>query len=307
MIYFYNLITFFRDRGLKKLMREIVYLTVRITLLPFLLRRTIQKNAVTILTFHNIEYNTARLLFAFIKKEYTPIALSQYIDILYNQNSSIVPQRGMIITLDDGYKENYRLLPLAKENNIVPTIFICSSVVDTNHKLWFNIIRNKRQKRKLKKIADEDRVKICSAWQKEMKDKLQARVFLNHSEMIEMRNYFEFQSHTITHPILSKCSKEKSREEISLSKKVLEDKFGFVISALAFPNGSYTSREVDYLKQAGYKCGLTLNFHYNTSKSDPFQVSRIPLNDDAGINEIVVKASGLYDLLIKRIFPIRHY
>lgn len=293
--------------GLKKAIRETIYFLVRYTTVPFLIRQIVQKKTVAVLTFHNIKYKTAELLFDFIKKNYHPISLSQYIDILYKDNTTGLPQRGIIVTLDDGYKENYNILPLAEEYHIIPTIFLCSSVVDTNQKLWFNVVGNKKEKRKLKRISDEERMKFFFSYPKDMIDNVPVRTFLNRTELDEMKDFFEFQSHTVTHPILPKCPDKKSEEEISLSKKMLEEKFGLSISALAFPNGSFTSREIGYLRKAGYKCGLTLNFDYNTSQSDPFQISRIPLNDDAGIHEIAVKTSGLYDMLIKWIFPIRHY
>ncbi len=290
-----------------KRIRELFYFLLRATFIPYILRRTIQRNTVTILVYHNIRYETVDLLFRTLKKRYNFISLSEYIDRLYDHNGKGFPERAIIFTLDDGYLENYRILPLAVKYGVKPAVFLCSGVVDTNQALWFNVFRTRKEKENLKKMPDEERISLLNGYQGAIAGKERTRAFLNKAEIAEMKGIFEFQSHTITHPILGKCSDEKSRHEIFGSKRELEDKFGVTITALAYPNGSYGKRETEILKDAGYKCGLTLETTKNNLHSNPYTLSRIPLNDDSGINEIIVKASGFYDMVFKRIFPKERY
>ena len=48
------------------------------------------------------------------------------------------------------------------------------------------------------------------------------RETLTINEIREMRTFADFQSHSLTHPCLSKCANEKSWFEITHSKKLLE-------------------------------------------------------------------------------------
>ena len=66
---------------------------------------------------------------------------------------------------------------------------------------------------------------------------------------------------------------------------------------LAYPNGDYSDREVRLLEEAAYVCGVTMDAGVNDAHTDPFRLRRVALPDDAGINEVIVKASGLWALL----------
>jgi len=112
-----------------------------------------------------------------------------------------------------------------------------------------------------------------------------------------MKAVTDFQSHTVFHPILPGCSMERARREIVESKEALESEHGLKIYALAYPNGDYSEREVGLLHNAGYTCGLTMDPGFNDSKTDAFRLRRVALSDDAGVNEVIVKTSGLWALL----------
>lgn len=291
----------------KKKFREFIYFLIRISALPLLVRQFIQRNTVTILTFHNIRYETAQLLFHFIRRNYKPISLKSYIQCLYDKIPDLLPSRALIVTLDDGYKENFILTELLKKTGIVPTVFLCSDMPDTNKDYWFRTIGNRRISNDLKKISNSDRLAAMKDLDPQAESAGQGRVVLNRNEIMEMMPYTDFQSHTQSHPVLTKCTDEEVIDEVAGSKKVLKEKFGLDIYALAYPNGSFGDREMKILKEQGYLCGLGLNYGLNTILSNPFSLSRIPLNDNAGINEIVVKSSGLYDFFVKWLFPVKKY
>ncbi len=66
-------------------------------------------------------------------------------------------------------------------------------------------------------------------------------------------------SHTLSHPILGKQCSELAWQEISESRRALEDAVGEPIWALAYPFGdaaSVTSREMQMAGQAGYECAF---------------------------------------------------
>jgi peptidoglycan/xylan/chitin deacetylase (PgdA/CDA1 family) len=122
----------------------------------------------------------------------------------------------------------------------------------------------------------------------------ETRQALSCDEIAEMKSLVDFQSHGVFHPVLPACSDERARCEVFESKKTLEHRWGLEICALAYPNGDYSDREISLLRSAGYTCGLTLDPGFNDSATDSFCLRRIPLPDDAGISELIVKASGLW-------------
>ena len=109
-----------------------------------------------------------------------------------------------------------------------------------------------------------------------------------------MKHYVNFQSHTQYHPILPKCNKREARKEIFGSKEILENKYGLKINSISYPNGNYSERDILLLKEAGYKCGITVDFGYNTIETDIFRLKRLDVNDTDDINELIVKASGVW-------------
>jgi peptidoglycan/xylan/chitin deacetylase (PgdA/CDA1 family) len=63
---------------------------------------------------------------------------------------------------------------------------------------------------------------------------------------------FDIESHTKTHAILTKANPQKLMNELSGSKKILENKLGIKVTVLAYP--SYMQNEIvrKAVKSAGY-------------------------------------------------------
>ena len=98
-----------------------------------------------------------------------------------------------------------------------------------------------------------------------------ARESLNVSEVRELRDLVDFQSHSVSHPILPECSAEKAAEEIALSKRQLEARLALRVNALAYPNGSYAARELQMTRESGYACGLTTQPGFNKPTTPPYK------------------------------------
>jgi hypothetical protein len=54
-------------------------------------------------------------------------------------------------------------------------------------------------------------------------------------------------------------------------------------------------------QEAGYKCGITVDYGYNDLHTDLFRLKRISVNDGRSLDELIVKSSGCYAFL-KQIF-----
>jgi len=63
---------------------------------------------------------------------------------------------------------------------------------------------------------------------------------------------FDIESHTKTHPILTRVNAKRLSDELAGSKKILEDKLGIKITTLAFPNYLQNKTVREAVKSAGY-------------------------------------------------------
>ena len=136
-------------------MPDIIFKILRYSGLPFLFRRIIQQNKVTIIMMHDISSLAAEQAFLFWKQNYNLISFRDYLEA--RENNKRLPPRSLILTLDDGHKSNYRLLPLINELHIPVTIFLCSDITGTHRHFWF--INMNIDVDKLKEIPDNDRIK----------------------------------------------------------------------------------------------------------------------------------------------------
>ena len=74
----------------------------------------------------------------------------------------------------------------------------------------------------------------------------------------------------------------------------MEKEYGLKIDSIAYPNGDYSDRDIALAKEAGYECGVTVDFGYNTPRTDLFRLKRLSVNDTANFDELAVKASGVW-------------
>jgi len=275
-------------------MTSFVFKILRYSGLPFIVREVIQRSKVTIVMMHDISPKAAEQAFRFWQNNYNIISFSEYLDARMDKKE--LPPKSLILTLDDGHKGNYKLLPLIERFKIPVTIFLCSSIAGTNRHFWF--LHENIDADNLKKLSDKERLRTLKQMgfgpEKEYLD----RQVLSSIEIEEMKSssFIDFQSHTKFHPVLPQCSADRSLEEISGSKKEIEEKFGLTVNGFAYPNGDFAEREVNIIKRSGYSYAVTVDPGYNTLKSDIFKLKRFSVNDSENIDEIVVKTCGVWGM-----------
>ena len=85
----------------------------------------------------------------------------------------------------------------------------------------------------------------------------------------------EIGSHTLTHPFLTRLPLETAREEITASKKKLEDLFGRPIEHFCYPYGDWNPAVRDLVMEAGYRTACTVDFGINTPETPRFELKRV--------------------------------
>lgn len=285
-------------------MAKSLFKLIRYSGIPFLFRELVQRNKVTILMFHDPSVENVPRSFAYIRKHYRIIGLQDYLEAVHSGKR--LPKKAVILTFDDGHVGNYQLLPILRQLQIPITIFLCSDIVGTRRHFWF---RHSQELlpfiQQMKKLSNTQRLEALRSYGFEQEKEYADTQALTHEQIEEMRTWVDFQAHTCFHPILTQCDDETAEAEITLSKQHLERDYSFNINAFAYPNGDYSSREVRLLQEAGYSCGITVDYGFNDLHSDMFRLKRISVNDARTFDELIVKSSGCYAFMKQLIRNIK--
>lgn len=225
-----------------------------------------------------------------------------------------VPDNAVVITFDDGYRDNYiNAFPVLKRLSLPATIFLAVDAIGSRRVLWhdrvFTAFRETRvsvlsgfdnrsrmyplntvaekllaQERALnfiRSLDEEGRISAINVLVEklEVSDRKEAPgLMLSWDEVKAMHDSdISFGSHTVTHPILSRLSLERAREEIEKAKQIIEEKLGTCVRTFAYPNGrtnDFNQTTKKLLRNAGHICGLTTNFGTNECDHDPFELRR---------------------------------
>jgi len=259
-----------------------------------LIRNTYARRRVSIVLYHDPSPEHFARHLAYYAKHFTFATLSQLSDALACGSWSCLPTKALVITFDDGHKGNYRLLPLFRQYNVRPTIFLVSRVIRTNRHFWFchdgvdsNKIKALSNERRLAALEAQHGFTLIREYSPEDRHALSAE------EIAEMAPYVDFQAHTCFHPVLPTCTDEESRREIVQCKSDLEAVLGRPCCAFSYPNGDYGEREVRYVREAGYSCARTIDVGWNGPESDPYRLKIVGVTDDASVNILAAQLSGI--------------
>jgi peptidoglycan/xylan/chitin deacetylase (PgdA/CDA1 family) len=103
-------------------------------------------------------------------------------------------------------------------------------------------------------------------------------------------------SHTVTHPILPRCTDEEVYLEISHSKEQLEEMLQHEINGFAYPNGDFSEREINMVKTAGYRLAFTTKPNYLTADNikEKYKLPRFEVLKDVSFAENICRMSGVW-------------
>lgn len=164
---------------------------------------------------------------------YITITLKELYD--YFENKVPIPDKAIVITLDDGYADNYNTAyPILKKYGLKATVFVVTSTIDVN--------KNCLNSSQIKEM-DKDLIHI--------------------------------ESHTVTHRDLDKLTYSEQLKELKDSKGKLESILGRNVDYLAYPTGKYNNDTIKAAKEAGYKMALTTNGRWSDKSDGIFTLDRV--------------------------------
>lgn len=279
-------------------LRNLIFKAIRYSGLPFLFREILQRKRVTIVMFHDPAPDAAEAAFSFLAKNYNVIDLNDFLEACRRGDDSLLPDKALIITLDDGHIRNYELLPIIKKLKIPVTIFLCAGIINTNRHYWFKFKHPDLFKPAMKQMPTREKLEVLAKAGFYPEKEFPTPLALRKGQIQEMKPYVNFQGHTMFHPCLPKCRNEEVIPEIFASKEVLEQDFQLDIKAIAYPNGDYSDRDIELVKEAGYTAGITVDYGFNTIHTDPYRLKRLSIDDTDNVDTVCVKASGVWTLFL---------
>lgn len=213
------------------------------------------------------------------------------------------PTGAVLITIDDGWGSNKEnIVAIANKYRIPVTLFITTDPVATGDAYWWTYINKahrsgmiRQSVSVLKKVKDETRLQILETVKARLHLPREALTIAELKEITGSR-YITIGSHSVTHPILTNCSEAKARFEISESGKILEKWVDKKITGFAYPNGNYSAREIELLKEAGYQMAFTTDENYLTPENitELYTLPRIEIVESFSFTENICRITGIW-------------
>lgn len=225
---------------------------------------------------------------------YVFLSLDDVYEILQNKRKI---KKGVVFTLDDGYKDNFiTAYPIFKKHNVPFAIYLTTSFPNKKAILWWYILEDlilanssitivehdQRTSFKCESKEEKDilflklRKMILSQKQDNLVDTLN-KIFVNYQidwfskdnelcmdwkEVIELSKdqLCTIANHTHSHYAFNKLNEEKIIYEIKKANEYIESRIGMSVNHFSYPFGSANEvkkREIDIVKYFGFKTATT--------------------------------------------------
>ena len=248
------------------------------------------------------------------------------------------PERGLLITFDDGYRDNYtQAFPVLKELGLPATMFLITGCVGSAELMWWDLIaycllHTPRLWATLPEVSAtpfplsarrerQDAVRRTLSWIKLVSEAVKSdflsrlpdelgvslprnaeRMRLSWDEAREMARYgIEFGGHTVTHPVLSQVCDDRLEEEVRQSKREIEKRLGTPVFAFSYPIGherSYGEAARRAVARAGFRYAVSSRQGTATGGFDRYALPRIFV--DANCSHNLFRANLMFPQLMLR-------
>lgn len=242
-------------------------------------------NSIKILCYHritddcfdplcmNIKVDVFEEMVRHLKKNYNIMPLEKAVGLLKSGESA--PQNTIVITFDDGYRDNYtNAFPILKKYDVPATIFLTAGAINNGDTLWYSAVVDAFEKtdktyvdlRYLSLgayplVSNSDKLKAAKEaaiyskyFKKEERDIFLKNILKelgvncqngsnSHSMLtwddikIMKDSGVSFASHGMYHSILTTLTPEQAQFEICSSKRLIKEKAGIEVSLFSYPNG----------------------------------------------------------------------
>lgn len=218
-----------------------------------------------------------------------------------------VAEKLAVITFDDGNIEFRDLIPVIEKYKIPVTVFVPIDPVNSGNYWWdyagiqkqsdLTGLENIEGFKKIPADTFDEKIEILKAHFNIKRTCLE----LTEVKEISRHPLITIGSHTVTHPILKNCTRNRQQNELQESKRTLESWLESKVHYLAYPNGDYNNDTLEIARAEGYKLAFTTKPGIiDPLNVDRLQIPRYSVNDDGGYYENLAKVTGIW----QSVFPV---
>ena len=264
---------------------------------------------------------------AWLAARYEPVSCRQVADAL--RTGTRLPRRAVMVTFDDGFRDNYEVaFPILRRHGVPALFFLSSGYIGTDRIFWFDwlvhVLLQTRAERirldeleltihpgasraarraeahrllgALKRVAQPRRLRALAQLEREAGVEVAStdRVHsapMNWDQVREMsRAGMEFGSHSVTHPVLARVDDDAElRFELEESRAAIERETGAPVLSLAYPVGGRDAVDARVL-EAVAAAGYEFAFTYQSG------VNRIEAAERFALKRLRVETCVTRDL-----------
>jgi peptidoglycan/xylan/chitin deacetylase (PgdA/CDA1 family) len=206
---------------------------------------------------------------------YNVITLEKLIE--YKESKIKPPAKTVVITFDDGYRDNYvNAFPILEKYSFKGTFFIVTDYIDSDRIFSW--------------------LKLGEKSLRHYQENKEGWLPLQSKDIQEMSSRGAcFGSHTRTHRSLIKVSEAEAMEELAVSRQRLEDILRKPVYGFSYPYGEAGTTVKNPVKAAGYRAAVLTEGSNNTMGSDFLGLKRITIPGTDSLGTFVRRVEGAYD------------
>lgn len=212
-----------------------------------------------------IKEGVEKIIKYYQKRGYRFISVEELLKVM--KSGKPLTERLAFLSLDDGWKQNFELLPIIEKYKVPMCIFVSTQPVVEGNFWWEYVgkVRDKQGVNEFKLLPYEEFYRQL--------DEIKKPITLPRSAMtieevkeISKHPLISIQAHTVNHPILTSVPDDVLEMELSDSKRTLEGWMGKKIIAFSYPNGRNTSRESEMARKYFDIAFTTIQKHIDISE-----------------------------------------
>lgn len=280
------------------------------------LAHTASKRHLTVLAYHGVpDADAFRSQLELIRGSFVPVSIHLVKEAV--QSGTRLPDHSVLVTFDDGDRSWVdTAAPLMKEWGVPGVAFVVAGAVGSNQPYWWDQVHatlpdpeGPSMVKHMKRVPDDERLRLLANLSAD-RSPVRTAGNLQTADLLELeKSGIAIGNHTLTHPILTQCPRNKIAEEVEGGRRALESILGHPITTFAYPNGDSDATVRSLVAKSGHDLAFLFDHkHQAWPPSDPLHISRVRVNADDTVVEFGYRASGLHPLLYElrqRITPTR--
>jgi peptidoglycan/xylan/chitin deacetylase (PgdA/CDA1 family) len=189
---------------------------------------------------------------------------------MYNLSKTNLPVNSLVITFDDGWRSNYKLLPIIRNYDHPVTIFLSTGFVGTNSIPGSRLHLDEIHRNQL-----------------EIVEAATSRKMLNHNEIIDMvESGVNFQSHGVNHRVSTTLQLDNFKFELDESKRFIENLTNQEVFAFCYPYNEAGINQARVVEGVGYQIARKGNRILNSVKSNKYLLNSIGISRNCTIKDL---------------------